>query len=209
MVFAVVKKISLSTLEQRVKEHKLWIEGRIGIAAPDVGEQLILIETEISSASFKYVDLSSCAISRSLVSNSRFEHCTFHGCTAVNSVFRECEFLQCDFSKAELQESRFHGCKLIACNLRKADLTSCDLRDADLTECNFSWAWLIDTDMRNAVLENIDLTSTRISGAKLYNSGKYHLKGVDTTKIKSLDYSAKGDNSGTTNEQSLDPIRIE
>ncbi len=203
-----MKKISLSTLEQRVKKHKLWIESQIGIAGSEAGEQLILIETEISSVSFKYVDLSSYTISRSLVSKSRFEHCTFHGCITVNTVFCECEFLQCDFSKAELQESQFRSCKLTACNLTRADLTDCDLRDADLTGCNFSWAWLIDTDMRNAVLENIDLTSARISGAKLYNSRKYHLKGVGTAKIKNLDYSANGDNSRTVNEQSLDPIRI-
>ena len=157
-----MRNINQKELNEILKDHKLWLEGKGGKCA------------NLSDVDLRYTNLN----------NSDLRYVNLRGADLSGADLR-CTNL----SNANLTCANLGGANLTCANLSSAYLEYADLKYADLIDSNLRYVNLIYGDLRCANLEGADLSNADLNNANLVRAKLIRAKLKDVkTNIYTLGY---------------------
>lgn len=189
-----LKKLSQKDLDEVIKLHKDFVEGRRG------GNRAILKFLDLSALDFLSADLSQADFTGSKLINADLSMGTFE-----SSCFFACDLRNANLEGASFARADFRGASVAGANLTGADLNSADMREGKIMErgqngilenrqrlgTNDSQSWrtiftgakLSDTIMSNVKASGADFSDADLTGVVMQDAelSNVNFKGANLT----------------------------
>ena len=149
-----MRNINKEELNEILKEHELWLEGK-------GGEQADLRRANLRFVSLRGVDLRGADLSK-----VNLRHTDLNEVNLSNADLRGADLSDSNLSNANLRGADLRGANLGFANLRGTDLRDADLRRADLRFANLRDANLSDSNLKYTNLRYADLIYTDLKDVK-------------------------------------------
>lgn len=158
-------KINKEQLNQVIKDHEKWLNGKGGACANLDTVDLSgvnLSGVNLEGASLKYACLRGADLSFSNLEGASLDNATLDAAVLTGANLAQASLIEACLTKAILIDANLDNA-----NLTEAVLTSADLQRANLFEANLDEAHLYKANLENAVLTRANLRSANLRSAKL------------------------------------------